>query len=319
MNGDLFNKIIEKEEKKEQELIKKEINAKQEIIMLDVELLDEFNNHIFSALSQNKFEELKESIGRSGVLSPIIVRKKQDRYEIISGHNRTRCCKELEIKEVPAIIKDYDDDMAELVMIETNLAQRENILPCEKGLAYKKRLELLKKIKKENGTKTSNDNDLIENVPVGQEVSSVDKLANESEDGRTQIQRFIRLTELSDGLKNKVNNDIIGIRAGVELSYINKDEQEIVNNIIDEANIKLSTNQAEKLRAVFGTITKDNVLDIIKGKTDKKKEIKFTGKLIGKVFKKYKDKFANDIEFSELIDFLLKNHYKNLSDNRRTK
>lgn len=318
MNGDLFNKIIEKEEKKEQELIKKEINEKQEITMLDVELLDEFNNHIFSALSQNKFEELKESISRSGVLSPIIVRKKQDRYEIISGHNRAKCCKELEIKEIPAIIKDYYDDMAELIMIETNLAQRENILPCEKGLAYKKRLELLKKIKKENTIKASDSNENEEKFPVGT-LPSLNQLADESEDGRTQIQRFIRLTELNDGLKNKVNNDIIGIRAGVELSYINKDEQEIVNNIIDEANIKLSTNQAEKLRAVFGTITKDNVLDIIKGKIDKKKEIKFTGKLIGKVFKKYKDKFANDIEFSELIDFLLENHYKNLSDNRRTK
>lgn len=318
MNGDLFNRIVEKEEKKEQELIKKEINEKQEITMLDVELLDEFNNHIFSALSQNKFEELKESISRSGVLSPIIVRKKQDRYEIISGHNRTKCCKELQIKEIPAIIKDYDDNMAELIMIETNLAQRENILPCEKGLAYKKRLELLKKIKKENTIKASDSNENEEKFPVGT-LPSLNQLADESEDGRTQIQRFIRLTELNDGLKNKVNNDIIGIRAGVELSYINKDEQEIVNNIIDEANIKLSTNQAEKLRAVYGTITKDNVLNIIKGKTDKKKEFKFTGKLIGKVFKKYKDKFANDLEFSELIDFLLENHYKNLSDKRRTK
>ena len=118
-------------------------------------------------------------------------------------------------------------------------------------------------------------------------------------------------------LKRKVNNDIIGIRAGVELSYIKLEEQSIVNDIIDENNLKLTTAQAQKLRAVCGTITKDNVLEIIKGKP-KKKEDKFTGRLVKNILKKYKDKFANDKEFSELIDFLLENHYKNLSDKRRT-
>jgi len=318
MKADLYNKFVEKQEKQESEEQRNLINKKQEIVMLDINLLDEFNNHIFSAISQNKFEELKESVARSGVLSPIIVRKKQDRYEIISGHNRTRCCKELNITEIPAIIKDYDDDMAELIMIETNLAQRENILPCEKGLAYKKRLEILKKIRKENDTKASDSNELLKTVPVGQEEYSVEKLANESEDSATQIKRFIRLTELSNELKSKVNNDVIGIRAGVELSYIKPEEQVIVNDIIDEHNLKLTTAQAQKLRAVYGTITKDNVLEIIKGKP-KKQDFKFTGKLVKNIFKKYKDKFANDKEFSELIDFLLENHYKNLSDNRRTK
>ena len=318
MKEDLYNKFVEKQEQKEIEEQKNLINKKQEIVMIDVNLLDEFNNHIFSAISQSKFEELKESVSRSGVLSPIIVRKKQDKYEIISGHNRVRCCKELNITEVPAIIKDYDDDMAELIMIETNLAQRENILPCEKGLAYKKRLEILKKIRKENGLKASDDNDLLETTPMEQGETSVEKLANESEDSKATIQRLIRLTELNNELKSKVNNDVIGIRAGVELSYIKLEEQLIVNDIIDENNLKLTTAQAKKLRAVYGTITKDNVLEIIKGKP-KKKEDKFTGKLLKNTFKKYKDKFANDKEFSELIDFLLENHYKNLSDERRTK
>ena len=317
MKADLYNKFVEKQELQENEEQKNLINNKQEITMIDINLLDEFNNHIFSAISQNKFEELKESVARSGVLSPIIVRKKQDRYEIISGHNRTRCCKELNIKEIPAIIKDYDNDMAELIMIETNLAQRENILPCEKGLAYKKRLEILKKIRKENGTKASDDNTLEETTPMEQEEYSVEKLANESEDSRATIQRLIRLTELNSDLKSKVNSDLIGIRAGVELSYIKPEEQIIVNEIIDENNLKLTTAQAQKLRAVYGTITRDNVMEIIKGKP-KKKEDKFTGRLLKNIFKKYKDKFANDKEFSELIDILLENHYKNLSDERRT-
>lgn len=316
MTGDLYSKFKEQQEK-EDKLEKQELtNNNQEIVLIGVDLLVENKKHIFSAIPKAKYEELKDSISRVGVLSPIIVRKIEDnKYEIISGHNRTRCLKELGITEIPAIIKDYDDEMAELIMIDTNLAQREKILPCEKGTAYKKKLELLKKLKKENRIKDTYINDLLENAPEGQEESSVKKLANESEDSKTNIQRFIRLTELNDNLKQKVNDEIIGVRAGVELSYIKPDEQIIVNDAIDENNLKLTTKQAQKLRAVYGTITPDNVLDIIKGKTEKKKVEKFTGKLLANIFKKYKDKFANDKEFSELIDILLENHYKTMSDN----
>lgn len=315
MQGDLLNKFLENQEKMEKEKAEKQQENKEEISLIDIDLLDEFENHIFSAISKNKFEELKESISRAGVLSPIIVRKKANkRYEIISGHNRTRCCKELKIKQIPAIIKDYDDDMAELIMIETNLAQRENILPCEKGLAYKIRYDLIKKMKNKNVDKASDTNELEEKAPEGHNGTSMDKLANESEDSATQIKRFIRLTELNESLKQKVNDEIIGVRAGVELSYIKPEEQDIVNDVIEENNIKLTTAQAERLREVYGTITKENVLDIIRGTDRKKKQDKFTGKINKKIYKKYKDKFANDNEFSELIDFLLENHYKSQSD-----
>ena len=93
--GELLNKFLENQEKMEKEKAEKQQENKEEISLIDIDLLDEFENHIFSAISKNKFEELKESISRAGVLSPIIVRKKANkRYEIISGHNRTRCCKE---------------------------------------------------------------------------------------------------------------------------------------------------------------------------------------------------------------------------------
>ena len=315
MQGELLNKFLENQEKMEKEKSVKKDN-KEEITLVDVELLDEFKNRIISSLSKNKFEELKESISKLGVLSPIIIRKKENnRYEIISGHNRSKCCKELGINKIPAIIKDYDDDMAELIMIETSLAQRERILPCEKGLAYKIKYELLKKMNKENDGNASYLNELKEIDPLGHEKRSIDKLADESEDSPTQIKRLIRLTELDNGLKQKVNDEIIGIRAGVELSYIKPEEQVIVNDVIDEYNIKLTTSQAEKLREVYGTITRENVLDIIKGNKKEKKQDKFTGKINRKLYKKYKDKFANDKEFCELIEFLLENHYKSQSDN----
>lgn len=312
MNADLYEQIQKELETKKNEEQKIIDNNKQEITMLDIELLDPFKNHIFSPLSEDVFNVLKESIKMDGVRNAIIVRKKEDRYEIISGHNRVKCCKELGISEIPAIIKNYNDDEAEFVMIDMNLAQRRDLLPCEKALAYKKRLEYIKKLRKENRLKDNNSNALGENTQIEQEGNSIEILAKDSNESRATIQRLIRLTELSDVLKRKVNDGVIGIQAGIELSYLNQNEQECISNYIDERNANISIKQAEKLRAVKGTITADSIDSIINSKL-KPKVIKFTGRLNNEITKKYKSKFANDKEFSELIDFLLEEYYKKMS------
>jgi len=312
MNADLYEQIQKELETKKNEEQKIIDNNKQEITMLDIELLDPFKNHIFSPLSEDVFNVLKESIKMDGVRNAIIVRKKEDRYEIISGHNRVKCCKELGISEIPAIIKNYNDDEAEFVMIDMNLAQRRDLLPCEKALAYKKRLEYIKKLRKENRLKDNNSNALGENTQIEQEGNSIEILAKDSNESRATIQRLIRLTELSDVLKRKVNDGVIGIQAGIELSYLNQNEQECISNYIDERNANISIKQAEKLRAVKGTITAESIDSIINSKS-KPKVIKFTGRLNNEITKKYKSKFANDKEFSELIDFLLEEYYKKMS------
>ena len=313
MNADLYEQIQKELETKKNEEQKIIDNNKQEITMLDIELLDPFKNHIFSPLSEDVFNVLKESIKMDGVRNAIIVRKKEDRYEIISGHNRVKCCKELGISEIPAIIKNYNDDEAEFVMIDMNLAQRRDLLPCEKALAYKKRLEYIKKLRKENRLKDNNSNALGENTQIEQEGNSIEILAKDSNESRATIQRLIRLTELSDVLKRKVNDGVIGIQAGIELSYLNQNEQECISNYIDERNANISIKQAEKLRAVKGTITAQSIDSIINSKS-KSKVIKFTGRLNNEITKKYKSKFANDKEFSELIDFLLEEYYKKTAD-----
>lgn len=313
MNADLYEQIQKELETKKNEEQKIIDNNKQEITMLDIELLDPFKNHIFSPLSEDVFNVLKESIKMDGVRNAIIVRKKEDRYEIISGHNRVKCCKELGISEIPAIIKNYNDDEAEFVMIDMNLAQRRDLLPCEKALAYKKRLDYIKKLRKENRLKDNDSNALGENTQIEQEGNSIEILAKDSSESRATIQRLIRLTELSDVLKRKVNDGVIGIQAGIELSYLNQNEQECISNYIDERNANISIKQAEKLRAVKGTITAESIDSIINSKL-KPKVIKFTGRLNNEITKKYKSKFANDKEFSELIDFLLEEYYKKTAD-----
>ena len=312
MEGELYKKFMKKLEEEEKNKIQEERNKKitadkDEIINVDINLLDEFKNHIFSVLNENKYQELKESISNYGVLNPIIIRKKLNgRYEIISGHNRYRCCKDLGKETIPAIVKNYDDVIAKLILIDTNLAQREEIPPCEKGVAYKMKYELIKSIRRNGGSV----NEFGVKVPVELEGSSIDKLAEESEDSITQIKRFMRLAELNDNLKNKVNSGIIGVRAGVELSYLNMEEQDAVADVMDEKGMRLSTVEAKKLRDAKVLVDRSNVLEIIE---KREKKDKLTGKVSRSVLKKYKDRFKNDKELSELVDFLLGEYFRKMS------
>lgn len=147
----------------------------------------------FSLYTKEKMEQMKESISRNGILSPIIARQiEDDKYEIIAGHNRVKCARELDIKTVPTMIVDVDDDNAKLIMLETNLCQRDDIPPVEKGMAYKLQLETLKKIREKEAT----------HIEQGY---SIEKVAEQSGDSRATIQRLIRLTELIEPLQTKVN------------------------------------------------------------------------------------------------------------------
>lgn len=284
------------------------------IVLIDENLLDDSENDVFSMLPDNKFQELKSSIARNGVLSPLIIRAKGDgRFQILSGRNRRKACKELGILKIPCVIKNYDDIQAELVAIETNLAQRENISPVEKGKAYRKQLELLKKMKKENNDFSSDTNDLEATVQFEQ-LDSIDQLSANSEDGRTTIQRLIRLTNLIEPLQNKVTNKTIPVNAGVELSYIPEDEQNIIETVLNNLQVGVTIVQAESLRAIYGTITEQEVIDILTNEPKKKKKEKvdkFTGKIEKPLYKKYKDKFKTDKEFTNLIEYLLEKHFEN--------
>lgn len=258
-------------------------------------LVDFRKGQPFSMYDEIKLENMKESIRINGVITPIIVRPiENNKYEIIAGHNRVRCAKELGHTTIKADIIECDDDKATLIMLDTNLCQRDKIPPVEKGYAYKLQLETIKKI----GVQCEH-------------LKSIDELSEKSKDGRTTIQRLIRLTELIKELQEKVNTSEISILAGVELSYINVDEQQIINNFISDNKIKISINQAELLRANKGEITEETLQEILQGKVHKEKVIKFTGRIKKATFKKYKDKFNSDEEFDTLINELLEKHFNN--------
>lgn len=219
-------------------------NAKNEISKKEIELdklVDFRRGQPFSLYTKEKMEEMKQSISANGVIIPITVRLiENDKYEILAGHNRVRCCRELGHNNIPTNIFECDDDRATLIMLETNLYQRDGIPLTEKGEAYKQRLEIL--LRKEK------DSDQIGNK------RKIEYLADISADSKTQIQRFIRLTYLINELKEKVNNSEISFVVGVELSYIDNKEQKEINKILDSYKIKISIKQAEKLRELKGTL-----------------------------------------------------------------
>lgn len=281
-------------EKKE---IKKVENTTNNIINIELSKLVAFRKRQpFSMYDENKKQEVLESIKANGVLVPIIVRKIADeKYEIISGHNRVECSKELHLSTIPAQIVDCDDNKATLIMIDTNLCNRDKILPVEKGYAYKMKMEILK-----NSPNISNINEFIENSH------------DENNTSLAQIYRYIRLTELIKPLQDKVNSEIIPITAGVELSYLTTEEQDIVKQVIEDEQIKLSLVQAQKIRLKKNNITYESVLKIVKN--EKIKVEKFTGKLNKQVFKEYKDRFNSDREFSILIKKLLDDYFRSDSD-----
>ena len=204
--------------------------------------IDDFPDHPFQVRLDEDMDQLVESVKERGVITPITLRRKADgRYEIVSGHRRRKACELAGLATVPAEIKELTRDEAIILMMESNL-QRSTILPSEKAFSYKMRLEAMKRLPgrptKENG------------VPSGPNLlgKSRELLAAESPDSNTQIQRYIRLTELIPDLLTMVDEGRIALRPAVELSYLSKLEQQDLAAAIGLSLATPSHAQAIKLR-----------------------------------------------------------------------
>jgi len=306
--------------KKSSDNIKENEEQQEKIVYLDMDKMVDFREgQPFSMHKEEKARQMKESISRLGILSPILVRKiENEQYEILAGRHRVKYSKELGNEKIPSIIKDVDDDMARLIMLETNLYQREDIPPCEKGLAYKLQLETLKKIREKSlvHSEQVNNGDVhdeqVENLDVhSEQEASIDIIASKSSDSRTTIQRLIRLSELIEPLQEKVNiGEQISLMAGVELSYINPEEQEIINKFIEEKNIKISKDIASNLRSMKGTITEETISELF---IPKEKVAKFTGKINKETVKKYKKHFKTNDDFNDLVSKLLEEYFEKMA------
>lgn len=231
--------------------------------------IDEFPNHPFHVRLDEDMDQLVESIKERGIITPVTLRQKPDgRYEIVSGHRRTKACELAGLATVKAEIKELSRDEAIILMVESNL-QRTTILPSEKAFSYKMRLEAMNR----QGQRTD-----LTSRPVVEKLGSADSLGTAQGDSGRQVQRYIRLTHLIPPLLDLVDSGKIAFRPAVELSYLTEEEQ---NGLLDSINSEQSTPslaQALKMKEFSqnGRLNADVILSIMcEQKPNQKEKISF--------------------------------------------
>ena len=231
--------------------------------------IDEFPDHPFHVRLDEDMDQLVESIKERGIITPVTLRQKPDgRYEIVSGHRRTKACELAGLTTVKAEIKELSRDEAIILMVESNL-QRTTILPSEKAFSYKMRLEAMNR----QGQRTD-----LTSRPVVEKLGSADSLGTAQGDSGRQVQRYIRLTHLIPPLLDLVDAGKIAFRPAVELSYLTEEEQ---NSLLDSISSEQSTPslaQALKMKEFSqnGRLNADVILSIMcEQKPNQKEKISF--------------------------------------------
>ena len=231
--------------------------------------IDEFPGHPFHVRLDEDMDQLVESIKSRGIITPVTLRQKPDgRYEIVSGHRRTKACELAGLTTVKAEIKELSRDEAIILMVESNL-QRTTILPSEKAFSYKMRLEAM--------SRQGQRNDLTSR-PVVEKLESADSLGNAQGDSGRQVQRYIRLTHIIPPLLEMVDSGRIAFRPAVELSYLTEAEQASLLESIVYEDATPSLAQAVKMKSFSqaGKLNPDVILSILcEQKPNQKEKISF--------------------------------------------
>ena len=264
--------------------------------MLKTVDLHPFPDNPFRVVEDNALLEMAESIKEFGIVTPIITRPKEDGngYEVIAGQRRVRASQLAGIDTVPAFVLPLDRDRAIITLVDSNI-QRENILPSERAFAYKMKLEAMKR----QGFRTD-----LTSPQLGQKLTSVEQLAQQSPNSRTQIQRFIRLTELIPPILQMVDDGRIALTPAVELSFLKKDEQEnlFVTMESEEATPSLSQAQRMKSLSQSGRLGMDAIFAIM---TEEKGNQKESVKIGMDRLKKYFPKGTTPKQMADTIIKLL--------------
>ncbi len=218
---------------------------------LPLSALTPFKNHPFKVLENEELTVLADSIRESGVLVPALVRPKENGFEIISGHRRWAACKLLGLSTMPVMICELTDTEAVIAMVDSNL-QREHILPSEKAFAYKMKMEAMK----HQGRSSRQ---------VGAMSRTDEEIARESGDSARQIQRYIRLTKLIPEILDMVDAGTVALTPAVELSYLRKEEQAALFEIMSSECATPSLSQAQRLHRMSeeGVLGEDSILEIM--------------------------------------------------------
>ena len=231
----------------------------EEIRSVPLSQLHPFKNHPFKVLDDDAMSETVESVKQIGVVVPLIARPTEDGYEIVSGHRRHHAAELAGLETVPVIVREMDDDSAVIFMVDSNL-QRENILPSEKALAYKMKLEAMKR----QGERKDLQADGTSRQVVDK-LKAADVLGQETGESGRQVQRYIRLTNLIPEVLDMVDQKQIAFNPAVELSYLKPEEQQDFLEAIDMTQTAPSLSQAQRIKKLSqeGACTADAICDVM--------------------------------------------------------
>lgn len=262
-------------------------NRIDKVVEIPLAQLINFKNHPFHVKDNEEMKEMATSIQERGVLCPIIVRpKKSGIYEIVAGHRRKRGCELAGKTVIPCYIRNYTDDEAIIVMVDSNI-QRENIVISEKAFAYKLKMAALKHQGVRQGEKETAD-------LVGEQAS---------ESGRT-VQRYIRLTLLLPSLLNLVDEGKIKVNVGVQLSFLKTGEQRWIEVYLSNNKVSITGNMAATMKEYSekGTLTEALVQEILTIKKKKTVEVTLSSKKIRNYFPDTYSKQEIEQVITELLD-----------------
>ena len=251
---------------------------------ISINKLHEFRDHPYQVLDNEEMNSLIESVQQQGIMTPLIVRPLEgttDEYEIISGHRRFRAAQKAGLAEVPAFIRPVSRDEAAIMVVDSNL-HREHILPSEKAYAYKLKLEAMSR----QGYRS----DLTSNQ-VGRRLETADIIAEQSDESKTQIRRYIRLTKLIPDILKMVDEQRIAFSVGVELSYLTENEQQDLFEAVELEDKTPSLSQAIQMKKLsqVGKLDSETISKIIsEEKPNQREKISFQLDELSKYFpKKY--------------------------------
>ena len=239
----------------------------EKVVTLNPADISDFPNHPFKIRQNEAMAEMVDSVKQYGVLVPVLVRPKADGgYEMVAGHRRKCAATLAGITEMPCIVRNLTDDEATIIMVDSNL-QRETILPSEKAFAYKMKLEAMKR----QAGRPKNSAPLEPNLKG---TRSNEELAASSPDSRSQIQRYIRLTELIPLVLDMVDSGKIAFRPAVELSYLSKEQQQSLYDTMECEDCTPSLAQAIKMKEFSrdGKLTEEVILSIMQEEKPNQRE-----------------------------------------------
>ena len=253
---------------------------REKVMEIQLSELHPFKDHPFKVKDDDAMMETADSIRQYGVLVPAIARPDPNGgYELVAGHRRHRASELAGKETMPVIVRDLDDDQATIIMVDSNL-QRESLLPSERAFAYKMKLEAIK----HQGARTD-----LTSAQVGPKLTAAEKIAENSPDSKSQIKRFIRLTELIPELLDMVDEKKIAFNPAYELSFLKPEEQQMLLDTMDYEQATPSLSQAQRMKKFSqeGKLSEDVMLAIMseekKGDLDK---VTLTGDTLRKYFPK---------------------------------